>query len=111
LASTDSASSATAYSTGRKTDSGNISWLPGDPKDGRLRTIMEDYRDAKGAAIGVVSTVPFDHATPAAFMSHNMSRSNYYTGYRGYTGLGLADEIILKVKPDVVIGGGPPDVR
>ncbi len=108
LASTDSASSATAYSTGRKTDSGNISWLPGDPKDGRLRTIMEDYRDAKGAAIGVVSTVPFDHATPAAFMSHNMSRSNYYTGYRGYTGLGLADEIILKVKPDVVIGGGHP---
>lgn len=105
---TDSASAATAIATGFKTDSGNIAWLPGDPPDGALTTIAEEYRSARGAAIGVVSTVPFNHATPAAFVSHNPSRSAYYTGLKGNKGLGLADEIILRTKPDVVIGGGHP---
>ncbi len=105
---TDSASAATALATGYKTDSGNISWKPGDPPDGRLRTIMEDFRDARGASIGVVTTVPFNHATPAAFVAHNVSRNNYYSGRRGYSGLGLGDEMILETRPDVVIGGGHP---
>jgi alkaline phosphatase len=105
---TDSASAATALATGFKTDSGNIAWLPGDPPGGELTTIAEEYRARKGAAIGVVSTVPFNHATPAAFVSHNTSRGSYYTGLKGYKGLGIADEIILRVKPDVVIGGGHP---
>ncbi|HDT13567.1 MAG TPA: alkaline phosphatase, partial [Candidatus Aminicenantes bacterium] len=105
---TDSASSATAMATGLKTDSGNVAWRPGDPPDGAIRTIAEELREARGAAIGVVSTVPFDHATPAAFVSHNTSRSAYYTGLKGYEGLGIADEIILRTKPDVVIGGGSP---
>ncbi|HOW86066.1 MAG TPA: alkaline phosphatase [Candidatus Aminicenantes bacterium] len=106
--STDSASAATALATGFKTDSGNIAWLPGDPPGGGLTTILEEVRARIGAAIGIISTVPFDHATPAAFVSHNPGRSAYYTGFKGYTGLGLADEIILKTKPDVVIGGGSP---
>ena len=105
---TDSASAATALATGFKTDSGNIAWLPGDPPDGALTTIAEEYRARTGAGIGVVSTVPFDHATPAAFVSHSPSRNFYYTGLKGYKGLGIADEIILRVKPDVVIGGGHP---
>lgn len=111
LPATDSASSGTAYSTGFKTDSGNVAWLPGDPPDGRLRTILEDFRDRKGGAIGVVSSVPFNHATPAVFVAHNTSRNNYYTGYRGYEGPGLAEEIILQIKPDVVIGGGHPIIN
>ncbi len=105
---TDSASAATALATGYKTDSGNISWLSDDPPDGRIPTIAEDLRAATGAGIGIVSTVPFNHATPAAFASHNTSRGSYYTGLKGYQGLGLADEIILRTKPDVVIGGGHP---
>lgn len=105
---TDSASAATALATGFKTDSGNLAWLPGDPPDGRLITIEEELRAKTGAAIGVISTVPFDHATPAAFVSHNTSRSDYYTGLRGHKGLGIADEIILRTKPDVVIAGGSP---
>lgn len=105
---TDSASAATALATGFKTDSGNISWLPGDPPAGELTTITEEYRTKTGAGIGVVSTVPFNHATPAAFVSHNPNRNAYYSGRKGYKGLGLADEIILRVKPDVVIGGGHP---
>ena len=105
---TDSASAATALATGTKTDSGNVSWRTGDPPGGALPTIAEDFRAARKGAIGVVSTVPFSHATPAAFVSHNTSRGHYYTGYKGYTGQGIADEIILQVKPDVVIGAGHP---
>ena len=105
---TDSASAATALATGFKTDSGNIAWLPGDPAGGELPTITEEYRAKTGAGIGIISTVPFNHATPAAFVSHNTSRSSYYTGLKGYKGLGIADEIILRTKPDVVIGGGHP---
>jgi alkaline phosphatase len=105
---TDSASAATALATGFKTDSGNIAWLPGDPPDGGLTTIAEELRAATGAGIGIVTTVPFDHATPAAFVSHNAGRSAYYTGLKGYKGLGIADEIILRTKPEVVIGGGSP---
>jgi alkaline phosphatase len=105
---TDSASSATALATGFKTDSGNIAWLPGDPPDGALTTIAEELRARTGAAIGIVSTVPFDHATPASFVSHNTGRSAYYTGLKGFKGLGIADEIILRTKPDLVIAGGSP---
>lgn len=96
---TDSASAATAWATGHKTDDGNIAWYYGDPDDGALETIAEQMRRMKGASIGVVSTVPFTHATPAAHVSHNKSRGNYAA---------IGHEIITQVKPEVVIGGGHP---
>ena len=68
---TDSAAAATAWATGYKTDNGNIAWLSGDPEQGALKTIAELLREKKGFAIGVVSTVAFLEATPAAFVSHN----------------------------------------
>jgi alkaline phosphatase len=98
---TDSASAATAWATGYKTDDGNLAWLPGDPEGGALKTIAELLREHKGYAIGVVSTVPFSHATPAAFVSHNRSRNNYKA---------IATEILTGVKPEVVIGGGHPGI-
>jgi alkaline phosphatase len=94
---TDSASAATAWATGYKTDDGNMAWLPGDPPDGALKTIAELMREQLGASIGVVSTVPFTHATPAAHVSHNVSRNNYTQ---------IGHEIIFDVQPEVVIGGG-----
>ncbi len=106
--SVDSAAAATAMATGRKTASGRISWLPDNGPEGRLRTIFEDYREARNGALGVVSTVPFNHATPAPFVSHSPSRTHYYTGYKGKEGLGIADEIVRLTRPDVVIGGGHP---
>lgn len=95
----DSASAATSLATGVKTDAGNISWRSGDLDDGRLTTIAEMARSQKRASIGVVSTVPFSHATPAAFVSHNRSRENYQA---------IAREIVTVTRPDVVIGGGSP---
>jgi alkaline phosphatase len=47
----------------------------------------------------VVTTVPFNHATPAAFASHNVSRANYSQ---------IADEMLGITRPDVLIGGGHP---
>lgn len=96
---TDSASAGTAWATGCKTDDGNLSWLPGDPKNGDLETIAEKLRRQRDFAIGVVSTVPFSHATPAVHVSHNVSRTHYHA---------IAEEILTRVKPEVVIGGGHP---
>ncbi len=107
-AATDSASSATAMATGKKTEAGRLAWALGGEEGGELDTIAEIMRRQLGAAIGVVSTVPFNHATPAAFVSHNVSRGNTYTGRGGYEGQGIADEIILDLQPDVVIGAGHP---
>ena len=94
---TDSASAATAIATGYKTDDGNLAWLPGDPDNGSLTTIAETLRKLKGFAISVVSTVPFSHATPAGFVSHNKSRNNYAA---------IANEIIYRTVPEVVVAGG-----
>lgn len=109
---TDSASAGTALVTGFKTDDGLISWVSGAldvggnrRNDGTLKTIAEYYKE-QGRAVGVVTTVPFSHATPASFVSHNKHRDNYYTGRRGFQGIGISDEIIHITKPDVVIGGG-----
>ncbi|MFH1676674.1 MAG: alkaline phosphatase [bacterium] len=97
---TDSASAATAIATGMKTNEGNISWAAGDPADGRLETIAELMRAKNGSAIGIVSTVEFDHATPAAFVAHSTSRGNVGK---------ISHEIITETKPEVVIGSGHPD--
>jgi alkaline phosphatase len=120
---TDSAAAATAMATGRKTEAGNISWdyggkdgfafgksdKDGDPENAPFTTICEMLKDQKGGFFGTVSTVPYNHATPAAFISHNPDRNNYYQGRRDwYDGPGLAESIFYDVKPDVVIGGGFP---
>lgn len=104
----DSASSATAMATGKKTDTGNIAWESGDPAGGAIVSITDLAKKRRNASIGIVTTFPFNHATPASFASHNPNRYNLYTGYRGYAGHGVADEIITAVKPKVVIGGGHP---
>jgi alkaline phosphatase/methionine-rich copper-binding protein CopC len=95
--STDSASAATAIGSGVKTDGGNIAWQSGDPAGGEITTIAETLRADLGFAIGVVSTVPFSHATPASFVSHNVNRNNYQD---------IAHEILFDTQPEVVIGGG-----
>ena len=95
--STDSASAGTAIGSGVKTDGGNLAWQSGDPVGGQVKTIAETLRADLGFAIGVVSTVPFSHATPASFVSHNVNRNNYQD---------VAHEILFDTQPEVVIGGG-----
>ncbi|MBE7214991.1 alkaline phosphatase [Shewanella benthica] len=89
---TDSAASATALATGTKTYNGAISV---DTNKQPIATIMEKAK-ALGLSTGVAVTSQINHATPAAFLSHNESRSNY-------------DELALsylKTDADVMLGGG-----
>lgn len=96
---TDSASAATALSTGHKTEKGRIAWGPSGIQDTRLTTIAEILRDKRGASIGLVTTVPFSHATPAALVSHSPARKDFAA---------ISREILFEFRPEVVIGGGHP---
>jgi alkaline phosphatase len=97
---TDSAAAATALATGTKTDEGNVAWAPGDRAGGALVTIAERARRERCAAIGVVTTVPFSHATPAAFLAHATTRAAYEDIARQ----------MLAARPEVIVGGGNPQL-
>lgn len=71
---TDSAAAATALACGRKTNNKMI----GMDTHGRpLQTVGELAKQA-GRRVGIITSVPIDHATPAAFYAHQLSRNNYY---------------------------------
>lgn len=72
---TDSAAAATALATGRKTGNGVIGMDPGHRV--RFETLAEMARD-RGLKVGIVTSVPLDHATPAAFYAHQPSRKDTY---------------------------------
>ena len=78
--STDSAASATAMATGSKTDNGVVSQSPNGQVYG---TLLERFK-AQGRAVGLVTTVPMTHATPAAFGSHEGRRGHYDAIARDY---------------------------
>jgi alkaline phosphatase len=74
-ATTDSAAAATAIATGQKTlpeivgmDSHALVNLP----------TLAEIAKAHGMRVGVITNVPINHATPAAFYAHVPSRTNYY---------------------------------
>jgi len=69
---TDSAASGTALSTGTKTYNAAIGV---DCDSLPVYSIAADLAK-KGMAIGFATTVPINHATPAAFYAHNISRHN-----------------------------------
>lgn len=72
----DSASTATSISTGHKTYSGTINM--DEAGTVAYETISEKLKDQLGYKIGVISSVNLNHATPAAFYCHQVSRNNYY---------------------------------
>lgn len=92
---TDSAPAATAFSTGKKTYDGAIGV---DMNKENLTHFME-YAKTIGKSAGVVSSVQFSHATPAAHVAHNANRNNYSE---------IANEM-LNSDMDVIIGAGHPD--
>lgn len=73
----ESASTATAFSTGKKTSDGRISTLPGttdpDNEEGNPDTIGELAKNG-GLATGLVTTARLTDATPAAPSAHVPSR-------------------------------------
>ena len=72
----DSASTATSLSTGHKTYSGTINM--DETGTQAYETIAEKLHSQLGYKIGVISSVNLNHATPAAFYCHQVSRNDYY---------------------------------
>ena len=89
---TGSASGATAYATGVKTNNGMISVTPTGE---RLYTVLEGARD-RDKSTGLIATSTITHATPACFAAHVKSRSNERK---------IAKHLIEN-KVNVILGGG-----
>ncbi len=89
---TDSAAGATAFACGKKTYNGAIGL---DSDTIPIRNIIEEA-ELKGLATGLVATSTIVHATPAAFIAHEISRERYEA---------IAADF-LDVDIDLFIGGG-----
>lgn len=70
---TDSAASATAYATGHKAINGSLSVGENNKP---LPTVLEKAKQL-GKSTGMVVTSQVYHATPAAFVAHELDRDNY----------------------------------
>ena len=70
---TDSAASGTALAIGSKANNGYI----GVDANGEDVYSVAHKAKERGLAVGIATTVPINHATPAAFYAHNKSRNNY----------------------------------
>lgn len=95
---TDSAAGATALSSGHKSYNGAIA-VDVDKKE--ALTVLE-WAKGKGMKTGIAVTSQINHATPAAFSSHNESRKNYNQIADSY----FDDRIEGKFVLDVMLGGG-----
>ncbi|WP_448855524.1 alkaline phosphatase [Corynebacterium camporealensis] len=91
---TDSAAASTAMATGAKVENGRI----GVNNYGHKLESMSERAKKLGKAAGVVSSVPFSHATPAGFAAHNPDRNAYAE---------ITNEM-LDSDLDLVMGAGHP---
>ncbi|MDE6482813.1 MAG: alkaline phosphatase [Rikenellaceae bacterium] len=71
---TDSAAAGTALASGSKTNTGMIGMAPDGDK---LYSIAHTAKEA-GKAVGIITTVSIDHATPASFYAHRPNRGLYH---------------------------------
>ena len=92
---TCSSAAGTAIACGEKANNGTV----GINKDS-LEIESVAYRLQKdGYKIGIISTVPINHATPSAFYAHNVNRGNCYelshdipeSGFEFYAGAGFLE--------------------
>lgn len=92
---TDSAASGTAIATGQSTYNSAISMN----NCGKELTLITEHAKAHGLATGVVSSVPFSHATPAVFGAKNISRHN---------GAKIGSDMLTNGYLDLIMGTGHP---
>lgn len=94
----DSASTASAISNGTRSYDGAINVnRTGEPVGRTLARLAHD----SGRRVGIVTSVPFSHATPAALGgAQNVSRENYCQ---------IAVELLTSELVDVMAGVGHPD--
>ena len=108
---TDSAASATAWSSGVKTYNGAL----GVDIHEKPHTTLMQLAKAAGKGTGNVSTAELQDATPAAMMAHVTARKCYGpeatsklcpTNALENGGKGSITEQMLQTRPDVTLGGG-----
>lgn len=108
---TDSAASATAWSTGVKSYNGAI----GVDVNGKDHPTIMEIAKAAGKATGNVSTAELQDATPAAQMAHVTTRKCYgpakttelcASNALEQGGKGSITEQLLNTRVDVLLGGG-----
>ena len=92
---TDSAAAGTVLATGEKTYNNAIDY---DNYGQPLAYITQEAK-ALGKATGVISSVPFSHATPATFGAQNINRNNYGA---------ISEMMINNGDVDLIMGGGNP---
>ena len=91
---TDSAAAATAIACGEKTLNGAV----GLDAQGRRLTSVAEVAQKAGKAVGIVTTVTINHATPAGFYGHRKGRGEGYglgldllaSGFAYFAGGGLS---------------------
>jgi len=99
---TDSSAAGTALFSGVKTFNGALGV---DLYEQPVESVLETAQ-AEGKAVGVVSSVPISHATPAAPASHVNYRNDYDDDFpEGDT---ILQQMLLHVQPDLILGGGHP---
>ena len=92
---TDSAAAGTAMATGSKVDNGPL----GVSAYGHEMENLSERAIREGKSAGVVTSVPFDHATPASFAAHNKNRNNYLE----------IGESMINSDLSVIMGAGHPE--
>ncbi len=95
---TDSAAAATALSTARKTYNHAINWSDLDKPQGP--TMCEAAKRA-GRAVGVITSVPWSHATPAGLSNAHVAQRDEYAE--------IAKQMVEGGVMDVIMGAGNPD--
>lgn len=101
---TDSASSAVSMTAGIKTYNAAINV---DVFGNQVETIAHQLQRERQMAIGVVTSVPISHATPAAAYAHNVTRKDYQDLTRDLIGLpSIAHRQAPLPGVDVLLGAG-----
>ena len=101
---TDSAASATSLCSGIKTYNGAINV---DVDGKQVVPLARELQRDQDFMVGIVTSVPVSHATPAAAYANNVSRKDYQDIARDLVGLPSSahrEEALRGV--DVLIGGG-----
>lgn len=99
----DSANTAMSMTTGLKSYNNAINV---DPTGARVPTIAH-MAQQKRYSVGIVTSVPITHATPAAAYAHNVSRNDYQDLARDLVGLpSISHPDHPLPGMDVVLGGG-----
>ena len=92
---TDSSAAGTAIACGEKANNGTV----GINKDSLEIESVAHRLKMDGYNVGIISTVPINHATPSAFYAHNVNRNNGYeicqeipeSGFEFFAGAGFLE--------------------